>query len=68
MIIIGILLGVLICLCLYYIIIHPKLKRKINEDTQLEEKEKELISSISILSSRATDLSNHCDELKSSCR
>ena len=60
---IGILLGVLICLCLYFIIISPKLKRKFKEDTQLKEKEEELKESISILIERKGDLVNQCCEL-----
>lgn len=64
MIILGIVIGIVICLCIYFICIHPKLIQRLNDNTQLKNEEVNLLNSIQKLTNEKDSLSNQNAELK----
>jgi hypothetical protein len=44
MIVIGIIVGIVFCLCLYFIFIHPKLTQKLTDNTELYKEKTQLLN------------------------
>lgn len=64
MIVIGIIVGILFCLCLYFIFIHPKLTQKLTDNTELYKEKTQLLNLLKELESQKDELNNEYTHLK----
>lgn len=64
MIVIGIIVGILFCLCLYFIFIHPKLTQKLTDNTELYKEKTQLLNLLKELEAQKDELNNEHTHLK----